>query len=352
MQRRSFLAGSVAFVAQPAWAEMPGVRLLTAANDNQNRSWLIGLDAAAQQVFRLPLPARGHAAAAHPIRAQAVAFARRPGRFASVVECIKGREIARLNCPEARHFYGHGAFTRDGHYLLTTENAFESGQGRLGIWDAHDAYKRVGEIASGGIGPHDILRLPDGSFAVANGGIQTHPDFGRAKLNLPDMRPNLTIMNAVGAILDQVEPPKAMRQNSIRHLSLIGATGVAIALQWQGHPLENVPLLATYKPGQGLRFHDHPQMTRLKQYAGSIAVRGQGEQTLLTGPKGDHALVFNGPDMTPAGVIPLAQASGVALVSGQFAVTCSQGVTLLSKDGPKTVQSGRGLRWDNHLVAL
>ena len=56
-----------------------------------------------------------------------MAFARRPGTFALVIDCAEGREVARLHTPEGRHFYGHGAFTPDGGLLFTTENAIEDG---------------------------------------------------------------------------------------------------------------------------------------------------------------------------------------------------------------------------------
>jgi hypothetical protein len=65
-------------------------------------------------VFQIPLPGRGHAAAIHPQKPQAVAFARRPGTFAVVTNCVTGQPSARLSAPAGRHFYGHGAFSRDG----------------------------------------------------------------------------------------------------------------------------------------------------------------------------------------------------------------------------------------------
>ncbi|HBM41824.1 MAG TPA: DUF1513 domain-containing protein, partial [Sulfitobacter sp.] len=63
-------------------------------------------------------------------------------------------------------------------------------------------------------------RLPGGdTLVVANGGIDTHPDSGRAKLNIPTMRPNLTYIND-RRILEQIELPHDMHRNSIRHLAV------------------------------------------------------------------------------------------------------------------------------------
>ncbi len=51
---------------------------------------------------------------------------------------------------------------------------------------------RAGEFASGGVGPHEIRRMPGSDvLVIANGGIATHPGSSRAKLNIPKMQPNL-----------------------------------------------------------------------------------------------------------------------------------------------------------------
>lgn len=354
MQRRSFLASLAAtgLLGQTSWADSGAPRLLTAANDAQNQSWLIGLSGDGGEVFRRPIPSRGHAAAVHPHHAVAVAFARRPGQFAVVLDCHTGQELGRLVSPSGYHFYGHGAFSADGRHLLTTENAYEDGAGRLGIWDATDGYKRIGEVSSGGIGPHEIIRLPDGGFAVANGGIQTHPDYGRAKLNLPDMRPNLTYLAADGTLQDRIEPPAELHQNSMRHIDCDSNGRVVIAMQWQGNPLRPVPLAALHKKGQPLRNLDHPETVRLKQYAGSVAITADGTEILVTGPKGDHLIRFNGQDGSPRPGQHLALASGVTAFGDAFAVSFKDGIALVNGTDLHHVGAAGPLVWDNHLVAV
>ena len=136
--RRGFLRGaagigSIGLVPAIGWAAAGGPDYLAAAGLEGGDYCLIGLTAAGGECFRLPLPDRGHAAAAHPERPEAVAFARRPGTFALVIDCAEGREVARLHSPEGRHFFGHGAFTPDGGLLFTTENLIGEGSGLLGI---------------------------------------------------------------------------------------------------------------------------------------------------------------------------------------------------------------------------
>lgn len=194
--RRAFLRGAagastVALVPRVTWAAVGSPQYIAAAGLPDGSFWLLGLTDAGTETFRLPLPARGHAAAAHPERPEAVAFARRPGTFAVVIDCAEGREIAELHSPADRHFYGHGAFSPDGTLLFTTENAISEGTGRLGIWDARSGYKRIGEISSGGSGPHEVRLVPNSMLlAVANGGIETDPTSGRSELNIATMVSN------------------------------------------------------------------------------------------------------------------------------------------------------------------
>ncbi|MGB0057672.1 MAG: DUF1513 domain-containing protein, partial [Methyloceanibacter sp.] len=86
-----------------------------------------------------------------------------------------------------RHFFGHGVFSADGRLLHTTENDYKNAQGIIGVRDATDGYKQIGEFSARGMEPHDVALLADGrTMVIANGGIRTHPDSGADELNLPD----------------------------------------------------------------------------------------------------------------------------------------------------------------------
>ena len=339
-------------MATDVWARELGVSMLSAANDEENRTFLIGLSEDGTKLFQIPIPSRGHAAAIHPRRAEAVAFARRPGTFALVVDCKDGKEVARLQSPEGRHFYGHGAFSADGSRLYTTENAYDLPEGMIGVWDANAGYERLGEFRSGGIGPHEILRLSDGTFAIANGGIQTHPDYVRSKLNLHKMRPNLAILSAEGKVLEQVEPPKKWHKNSIRHIATSSEDQIFIALQWQGSPLAQVPLAASYRRGGELVFHDHPDMLRLKNYGGSVAVNRDQSEFAITSPKGDSVLFFDCKDGTPKGGHSLIDATGAIPFGKGFAISFKDGLAMGTSEAIRLLPSDLDLVWDNHLVAI
>lgn len=357
MQRRQFLAALTAgmtgaVAATPGWAAVGAPDFITAANRSDKSSWLVGLTQAGDVTFQIPIPGRGHAAATHPSRAEAVCFARRPGRFAVVLNCATGHELSRLECPPGRHFYGHGAFSADGTRLFTTGNDYDELTGVIGIWDVENGYARIKEIPSGGIGPHEIRRRADGGFVVANGGIQTHPDMARTKLNLPNMRPMLTYLDADGQIEESVELTGDMHKNSIRHIDIASDGTVLVALQWQGNPLDRVPMVARHKRGTELELLAHPDEALLKNYAGSIAVDRMTGGFSVTGPKGGAILHF-GPDGVPSGCSRHDTASGVAPAVGHGLVFTRDGglvhrvgtrETLIPVDGDWA--------WDNHLIAV
>ena len=348
MQRRAFLATlAAACTPRLTWAEVGSPAFLAAGKRGEG-FFLHGLSATGSNLFQLPLPGRGHAAAAHPTRAEAVAFARRPGTFALVINCATGAITHRLTPPDGMQFNGHGAFSADGSLLMTSEVVAETSQGRIGLWDTR-AYTRLTDWPSQGIGPHEILLLPDGRFAVANGGIQTDP-VDRTKLNLPTMRPNLSLLSTDGVLLDQLDLPD-LAQNSIRHLALTGGT-LAFAMQWEGDPAEPVPPLGLWTPGTAptLCTPEPAQAFTLQGYAGSIAATA--DRVLVTSPKGGAAMIF-ATKGTPIATHHRADLCGAATTpSGGFLLTDGLGAIWSADDTGLALLGSGTTAWDNHLVAL
>ncbi|MCK7475072.1 MAG: hypothetical protein MZV49_19640 [Rhodopseudomonas palustris] len=70
--RRHVLAGMMASaLPRLSWADAGNPAFLAAARGADGSFALHGLTEAGAAIFALPLPARGHAAAAHPTRAEA-----------------------------------------------------------------------------------------------------------------------------------------------------------------------------------------------------------------------------------------------------------------------------------------
>ncbi|MEM6304271.1 MAG: DUF1513 domain-containing protein [Pseudomonadota bacterium] len=348
--RRAFVAGVMAagLMPRPSWAEAGNPALLSAAQTPNGRFVLCGLGSDGALRFQLPLPARGHAAAAHPDQPLAVAFARRPGRFAIVLDCRDGRETARLQAPEGRHFYGHGVFSADGRLLFTTENDYAAARGMVGVWDAARGFERVREFPSGGVGPHDIKRLPGTDIlVVANGGIETHPETGRAKLNLATMRSNLSYLDAEGQVIEQVRLGPEHQRGSIRHLAVAGNGTVAFAMQWQGDLNSDLPLLGLHhRLASKLEMAEDTSVRATQGYLGSVAMSRDGRRTVTTSPRAGVALEFEGARLvTRTG---LADVCGVAAADAGFTVTTGMG-RVRPAVGAEVIHP---LAWDNHLVTI
>ena len=327
--------------------------------DAQDRHHVTAFDGVGHARFDLPLPDRGHAMAFHPTRPHMVVFARRPGDFAVVVDDEEGVALRRIDPAPGRHFYGHGTFSTDGRTLFATENDYGSGQGVVGIYDVADGYRRVGEYPSHGIGPHELILMPDGeTLAIANGGIRTHPDQGRAKLNLDSMKPSLVFADiAGGKHLDQAALPDALHQLSIRHLAPLADGGIAIAMQYEGPKSDTVPLVAIHD-GSGITKLQAPDevQRRMRHYGGSVAVDRSGELIAVSAPRGNLVTFWDGREGRYLTSAEVPDGCGVAPTDrdGEFMLTGGSGDVLLVRPLAGDVDQIQipGLadaRWDNHL---
>lgn len=352
--RRSVLKGIMAtgLLARASWADAGAPKYLSAGRRANGAYAVYGLSAHGNVQFEIPLPGRGHAAAAHPTSPVAVGFARRPGQFALVLDCLMGSVRQWLAAPANRHFCGHGSFSEDGSLLFTTENDFENAEGRIGVWDVLDGFRRIGEFSSGGVGPHDIRLMPDGAtLVVANGGIETHPDSGRAKLNLPTMEPNLSYSSLTGDLKESASLPRELRKNSLRHLAVNDAGTVAIGAQWQGQRTDNVPLLLTHKLGGALNHLAASMNTQIgfEGYVGSVAFDASGSSVAVTSPRGNSIAIYNLLDGSHR-VFQTEDVCGVAASERGVVATTGQGLFLSANLSGAQEISSAPVQWDNHLI--
>jgi len=348
--RRSFIAGMLAagIVPKPTWADAGSPDFLSAAMKPDGSYVLCGLSNKGAIVFAVPLPDRGHAAAAHPSRPEAVAFARRPGSYAIVLDCRTGQSLTRLEALPGRHFYGHGTFSADGDLLFTTENDYDVAAGIVGIWDTRTGYSRIGEVSSGGIGPHDVRLMPDGkTLVVANGGIETHPDSGRTKLNLPTMRSNLSYLTLDGAIVDHMHLGPEHQRNSIRHLAVSGSGDVAFAMQWQGDMSADLPLLGVHRLDRGqIELCQGTSIGTLQGYIGSIAINDTHNTIAVTSPRAGLMQVVE--EGAVIWQMSIADVCGVVTEGTGFLVTAGTGRIQMSAEAYFDYQ----LSWDNHIIRV
>ncbi|RNF35196.1 DUF1513 domain-containing protein [Paracoccus methylarcula] len=353
--RRNFIAALLAGSVVPrlSWADAGSPAILGAAREGDGGYALFGIAADGGDCFRIPLPARGHAAAAHPSAPEAVAFARSPGRFAVVLNCVTGEVLTRLVAPEGRHFYGHGTFIAGGDILCTSENDFGTGQGRIGLWSRSKGWRRVGEIPTHGVGPHEIKHLPGDVLVAANGGYRNHPDRPGVKLDVPEMRPNLAYVSPDGELLEKVELDKDLHLNSIRHIAL-GRDGlVAFGMQWQGDPALGMPLMGLHRRGEAAVLDRMPvyEAVAMRGYVGSIAFDAERRRVAISSPRGGRVQVFDDTGRHLR-AIEREDVCGIAPATRGFFLSDGLGGLMRAGEELHPLAKHRGRAWDHHLVPV
>lgn len=302
------------------------------------------------------LPGRGHDIVLSPSGQRVVIMARRPDRFALIVDLRSGEIQHHIQASNGHHFYGHGCFSADGSLLYTSENHYETGDGVIGVRDTNKNYELIGHFTSGGIGPHEILLTDDGrSLAIANGGIRTHPDTGRSKLNLATMAPSLTLVDTdTGALAARHTLGSEHHQLSIRHLAA-GPKGIAAALQYEGPKRDRVPLLALFN-GTRLTLADTPPEVAkaMRNYAGSVTYDVSGNIIALTCPRGNLVSFWSSADGSYLGSHAARDVCGIAPLEtpGRFALTAGAIAFEASLDTVRTTGNFPRTQWDNHLVPI
>ncbi len=207
--------------------------------------------ASARVLKSLVLPTRPHGLLVEPDGALVVA-ARRPGDWLLRWQPRTGRQQWAWAEP-GRAFNGH--VLRHGPRLLAsaTDTDADTGapaeQGRLLVLRADDL-SPLDDWASHGADPHAML-LHQGRLWVANGGIPTRPETGRAKLDLDRMDSSLVALEpAAGRLQGQWRLPD--RRLSLRHLAAAGAR-IGVALQAEHDDpatRRHAPLLAVWADGR------------------------------------------------------------------------------------------------------
>jgi hypothetical protein len=356
LDRRTLMAHTLAAMAlRVGAARGEAGALFVGCRIEENGYTVSAVDGRGRLRWSLPLPDRGHSVTFHPTRPLGVVFARRPGRFAVVFDHDAGTVVRRIDAAPDRHFYGHGTFTAGGRFLITSENAYASGEGKLGVRDATDGFRQVGELPSHGVGPHDVRLMPDGrTLVVANGGIRTHPDFERKKLNLAEMAPSLSFLDIeTGTRIDDFRLPAALHQLSIRHLDVAADGRVGVAMQYQGRADHDVPLVAVCD-GAGLRPVEASTALgrELRHYTGSAAFDGRGRHLAVSGPRGDLVTIWDSRDGRLAARLDVPDGCGVAAAGDGFVLTSGVGRVLRwsAADGLTPLNMAAG-GWDNHLMA-
>ncbi len=307
-----------------------------------------------------PTPFRLHDIVRHPNRAEYCVPARRAGTHFIVLR--DGKRPLEINAPKGRHFYGHGVYNASGTRLFLTENDYEAQRGAVAVYDAENAYKRVSNFDSGGIGPHQLVLEPAGQhLVVANGGILTHPASGRAKLNLDTMVPNLSLINlSTQRVVEKAELANDLQALSIRHMTQTAEGTVYFGVQDQFPGLDDYPLVGQWKPGKPLRFLQSPTTGwhAFNGYIGSLTLDRTQQIVGVTSPKNGIAGFWDIRNGRMLAELRQADICGIAptLQANHFMISSGEGICLnvrVDTGGVKVVQQTKSdVRFDNHAICV
>ncbi|MBN0985899.1 DUF1513 domain-containing protein [Amphritea pacifica] len=367
INRRRFcqLLGSAILLPRLALAEAStanATAMFTAAakgRDGHYHLYLIGQQG--ELMLDHILPARAHHTEVHPQLPLLACIARRPGTFIDIVDYQQQRLVKRIIADRGRHFFGHGIFSDDGRWLITTENEINSGQGRVVIRAMAQDYAIIADYPSYGIGPHELVQQPGSAvLTVANGGILTHPDHGREKLNLDSMQPSLVRLDLrSGNRLEQQQLPAAQHQLSIRHIDTNHQGTTVIALQYQGAPGHNLPLVGVHRPGEALQLLRAPDPVNLamKDYCGSARCDHSGRFAAVSAPRGGLITFWDLQKNQFISSIRSRDGCGLAATDSpaEFIISAGTGRCVrynLEHGTTERLPLGFTAAWDNHLTAL
>jgi hypothetical protein len=352
------LASSAAMLALPASAASAFESECFAASRRDDRGnfsaarFTLGGD-----MQTVELPGRGHDIALKPDGSEWVAFARRPGRFGVAIP-VASRPPVWFASKPGRHFFGHGVYAADGKLLYATENDYERAAGMIGVRDATNGYRQIGEFPAHGMEPHDIALLGDGrTMVIANGGIQTHPDRGADELNLAEMQPSLVYVDVTtGDLLEEHRLAPALHQLSIRHLAVAADDSMVFGCQYRG-PEEDAPaLIGFHRRGETPVIAEAPGATQtgLRNYIGSVAADWSGGIVAASAPKGGLVTYWDVAGRHYLGACDLSDGCGLAPThrSASFLLTSGEGWLVTAEASGAMSRQASDFQWDNHAILV
>ena len=366
LTRRQLLTRGAALSGLSSWKVLAGddsrnqTLFASAFSLNKDQHFFSIFDQEGTIKWQQALPERAHAPIVHPNKPIVAVVARRPGFYIDLYKIDSAQRLMRIEPEKDHHFYGHGLFTPDGLSLITQENHYPSGQGKIFIRSVATG-EVLKQFPSYGIGPHESCLLNNDTLVVANGGLQTHPDNDRRILNLETMQASLCFISlTTGELINKLVLPDELHQLSIRHLDINKEGTVAVGFQYQGDKWDDVPLVATANlKSEKLNFLPIPLniSRRLQHYCGSVAYDKSGNTLAITSPRGDLVVYWQTKNWEYLTHHNFQDVCGLSHSekANEFLVTTGKGKRIFVNpitDNKLTLARMTKWKWDNHLHLL
>ncbi|MEM7764050.1 MAG: DUF1513 domain-containing protein [Pseudomonadota bacterium] len=366
MDRRAVLIG-LALTSAACIRRKPLLRsdLISAAADDAERPVLLRVSGDGEIVFSTSLSDRGHDAVRSPNKSVVTVFGRRPRRVIDQYRYRDGKHLRSTETPSNRHLYGHGLYSRDGRWLFTSENDLDYGQGVIVVRDARTLTVEH-EFSSHGIGPHEMRWADNGqTLIVANGGIATHPDYGREPLNIDTMEPSLVKIDVkTGALMDRRVP--AMPQSSVRHIDVLNNGETLVGLQHQDKSYGSSPLVVS-ADWRSTTDDDRlaplsanvADVQALNNYTASVCCDPETGVAVVTSPRGHRVSFWDTSSRRHLRSYRLSDVAGVGFDRRAREFVISSGRGMLYRFAIPGIENGEmrktrieSFRFDNHLTVI
>lgn len=363
LTRRSLLFAGTGIAALPLLGEFApraSARYVAARRGTDGATSVALLAEDGRELGSVPIPSRGHDFAISPDNTVVAAFARRPGVFAVIMHAASGEVMHTIAASPNRCFNGHGSYSSDGKLLYATENDAITGDGYLGIYATDAGYRRIGEFASEGVGPHDICFAPAfGGFVVANGGLKGTDGKDREFANGDTFTSSLALIDVEGRLsAAPIGLGAEFSKLSIRHLTQSATGTLVFACQSIAAADDMGPLVGRLLPSGKVAMLEAPDadLMALKGYVGDVSLDRSGEIVAATSPRGNVVLFWRISDGKYLGKKPLSDVCGVSYTqrSGEFFLTSGQaGLNVGTLKTLKPLADDpRHWTWDNHVHAF
>lgn len=365
ISRRKFLVGLGAISAVSLAYTVPLTHLfngqsswiVSGASDKKGNYFVAAFDLNGKIISKVSLPARAHQVLAIKSKpGYALVFARRPGEYILEIDFKHGQVTNHIEVAPEHRLYGHGILAQQDTVLVSSENDYQAGRGLI-VLRERASNKILAQYDSGGIGPHEVALMPDKKhIVIANGGIQTHPEQGRKKLNLDSMKPNLAYMElSSGKIVDKFTLDN--HHLSIRHLAVSDNGKVIAGMQYQGASTDEVPLAISHQGEEKLQYlkADSNTWRSMKQYTASVCINSKQNVVVITCPKASLLTYWQLNSNEFISSHKLKDGAGATLVDDHFVASTGRGRVITHQDPLSSYQLSQDfndIRWDNHMTSI
>jgi hypothetical protein len=248
VSRRTVVAGALAStLVRPAKAELTKPKNAFVAGGRRRGQALLGLvdrSGGVQEV--IGLSGRAHSVAALRWRGEVIAVARRPDRWAIVIDPAKPQVAVTIRPTEGHNFSGHVAISLDSALAAFVEIRESDAVGFLSMREVGGAWREVGRLETSGIGPHMAAWLDERHIAVANGGYY---DVGDVRSPDGSIGASLAVIDWMsGRPASFASTGVAYADYSLRHIA-VAPEGLAVVLQRNGNSQADTPPAALWRGG-------------------------------------------------------------------------------------------------------